>query len=168
MGRGIQVSKMGTGGDSVPEVQCFRYATGQTFKIGALVVDDAAGEIVECGADPVSVLGVALQGAGTGPGYDVANAGETTVYTGRMQEVSVAVANRRSRFTSRGVNGGTDPVLPLQTHIGEQYGVAKVGNDWVVDLAETTTKVVEITDVYGYDGLNLFEWKFLEAVLARP
>lgn len=167
MGRGIETSKT-YGGDSVPEVQRMQYATGQTFKKGALVVDNTDGEIVECGADPTGVFGVALQGAGTGPGFNVANENEVTVRTGRLQEVSVAVANRRARFHGRAVNGATDPVLPLQTHIGEQYGVAKVGDDWVIDMAETTALVVEITDILPGDGLNLFEFKFLEAVQTRP
>jgi len=166
MGRRFQTSKAGTGGDSVPEVQVFPYANGQSFKDGALVVDNADGVIVECSADPAAVLGVALQGAGTGPGFSVANDSDVVARTGVAQEVSVAVANRRTRFHGRAVNGATDPVTPLQTHVGEQYGVAKVGNDWVIDMADTSNVVVEITDIYP--ELNLFEFKFLEAVLARP
>jgi hypothetical protein len=168
MGVTITTSKVGGGGDAVEEVQRFKYATGQVFKKGAPVIDDAAGEVVECGADPQSILGVALQGAGTGPGYGVANEADVVVATGRSQEVSVAMANRRTRFKTRGVNGGTDPVLPLQTHIGEQYSLAKVGNDWVIDLANAATPAIEITDIFPDDGLNLFEFKFLESVLARP
>ena len=80
----------------------------------------------------------------------------------------MAKANRTSRFITRAVNGGTDPVAPLQTHIGEQYGVAKVGDDWVIDMAETGAKVVEIVDIFPSDGLNLFEVKFIESVLAHP
>jgi len=166
MGRRFQTSKAGTGGDSVPEVQVFQYATGQTFKDGALVVDDTNGEIVECGADPVSILGVALQGAGTGPGHSLANDADVVARTGVGRNVSVAVANRRTRFHGRAVNGGTDPVVPLQTHIGEQYGVVKTGNDWVIDMSETSNNRIEITDIFP--DLNLFEFKFLEANLARP
>lgn len=165
MPRGIETSKT-YGGDSVPEVQRLQYATGQTFKKGALLIDNTDGEVVECGADPAAVLAVALQGAGTGPGFNVANENEVTVRTGRLQEVSAALVNRRARFHTRAVNGGTDPVLPLQTHIGEQYGVAKVGDDWVIDMAETVALVVEITDIFP--DINAFEFKFLEAVMARP
>lgn len=164
MPRGFNVAKVPNG--EAPQVQSLKYATGQTFTNRALVVDNANGEVVECGADPVSVLGVAMQGAGTGPGYQLANSDVTAVVTGRNQEVSVAIADRSTIFSARGVNGATDPVIPLQTHIGEQYGVAKVGTEWVIDFAETVTKVVEIVDI-DIDG-NFFLVKFLEAVLARP
>lgn len=148
--------------NAAPRVQSMAYTTGQTFKEGALVVLTSAGEVSECGADPASVYGIALQGAGTGYGYDLPNSSRTTVVTGRVQEVSTLIVNSTDEYYARGVNGGTDPVVPLQTHIGEQYGVAKVGNDWVIDFAETTAKVVEITDIMP-EG-NFFICKFLKTV----
>jgi hypothetical protein len=153
-------------GTTVPRVQSMAYETGQVFKAGALVVKNANGNIVECGADPASVEGVALAGAGTGPGYDLPNSTQTVVVTGRSQEVPVAIADDEQEFMIRGVNGGTDPVLPLQTHIGEQYGTAKVGNDWVIDFAETTAKVWEITDTVPEK--NAFLAKVIDTVRNRP
>jgi hypothetical protein len=161
----------GRGAKTVPYSQSMAYATGQTFLKGALVVDNANGEVVECGADPAAILGIAMQAAGTGPGYGVADAGSATVFTGRAQEVVVAIADRTSQFTARGVNGGTDPVLPLLTHIGEQYGVTKVGSDWVIDFAKTAGSArVEITDIVEAQGGSpgFFVFKILEAYLARP
>jgi hypothetical protein len=157
-------------GNTSPEVRSLPYTTGQTFKKYALVVETTAGEVSEAGADPAAIVGVALQGAGTGLGYGGANSTETTVVTGRAQEVSVAIANRETIFHGRGVNGGTDPVVPLQTHVGEQYGVAKVGDDWVIDFAETTTKIVQIVDIIPAEGAapGFFLFKFLEARLQRP
>ena len=165
MGRSFNYAR---GAKTIPPVQSLRYATGQTFKKYALVVDDANGEIVECGADPTAVLGVTMQAANSGLGYGEANSADTVVATGRLQEVSTVIADRNSEFSARGVNGGTDPVTPLQSHIGEQYGVSKIGDDWVIDLAETTTKVVEITDIISENGQQFFLCKFLEAVLSRP
>jgi hypothetical protein len=166
MGRTFNVA---TRFKTAPNIQSMAYAAGQVFLKGALLTVNAAGELIECGADPASVYAVAAEGAGTKPGYDLANSSVTTVVTGRVQEASVYVIDRDMVFSCRAVNGGTDPVLPLQTHVDEQYGVAKVGNDWVVDMAETTAKVVEIVD---YDvsttGLNLFLVKFLESVIGRP
>jgi hypothetical protein len=138
------------------------YQTGQVFKAGALLQLTANGEVIESVADPSSVYGIALQGAGTGMGYDLPNSSVTTVVTGRVQEVSVLVVNSTDEYYARGVNGGTDPVIPLQTHIGEQYGVAKVGNDWVIDFTETTAKVVEITDIMP--EANFFICKILKTV----
>jgi hypothetical protein len=153
-------------GTTVPRVQSMVYATGQTFKDGALVVKNANGEIVECGADPAAVEGVALAAVGTGYGYGLPNSDVTNVVTGRLQELPVAIADGEQEFSARAINGATDPVLPLQTHIGEQYGVAKVGDDWVIDMAEVTTKVIEITDTMP--ETNRFLCKFLATVRGRP
>lgn len=156
---------------TVPQVQSVRYATGQTFKAGAILVEDANGEAVEGGADPTGITGVALQAAGTGLGYDLPNSSTTTVVTGRLQEVSVAIADRDTQFSGRAVNGGTDPVTPLQTHIGEQYGLLKTGaGEWVIDIAEVAAPRVEITDIVPGEGgqPGFFLFKFLEANLARP
>lgn len=167
MGRIFQVAKHGV----QEPTQVMKYKTGETFKRGAVLVDDTNGEVVECSADPTSIIGVAGQGAATGLGYDVANANLVSVYTGREQEVSVALADRATTFSGRAVNGGTDPVVPTQSHIGEQYGLVKTaGGDWVIDIAETTTKCVEIVDIVPAEGgaAGFFLFKFLEAVMARP
>lgn len=162
MGRSFNTGRFPIG--EAPDVLSVGYTTGQTFKRLALVKLDAAGTVSECGADPAKVYGVALQGAGTGYGYDMGN--NITQIQGAQQEVSVAVANRATVFSCRGVNGGTDPVTPLQTHIGESYGVAKVGDDWVMDLAETVALVVVVVDI-DVDN-KVFFVKFLEAVLDLP
>lgn len=154
---------------TVPTIQSIEYKSGATFKKLALVIDDTNGQVDECGADPASVLGVALEGVATKLGFGEPYASQTVFATGREAEVSVCIADRLTEFSARGVNGGTDPVAPLQTNIGEQYGVAKVNDDWVIDLAEITAKVVEITDiVLEADGTGFFICKFLESVLSRP
>lgn len=162
MGRRIQNARMiGTG---VPSVQSIGYTTGQTFKKGALLLIQATGLVSECGADPAIVSGVALEDAGSKPGWDAANS--PVQVTGRAQEVSMLVADRHTIYSMRGINGGTDPLTPTQTMIDEQYGVAKVGNDWVLDQAEVTAKVFEIVDI-DIDN-KIFFCKFMEAVLSLP
>jgi hypothetical protein len=115
MGRVFQPARVPGAGVAAPDIVSVAYTTGQTFLKGALLVFTAAGEVSECGADPALIAGVALEKAGSKPGYDAANS--PTVVTGRVQEVSMARANRNTVFSCRGVNGGTDPVTPLQTHI---------------------------------------------------
>lgn len=163
MARGFNLGRIPSG---TPNVISVRYTAAQTFKKGALVVDTAAGTVSECGADPTRVYGVAMEDAGSKPGGTGIANNPSYVTGGNNNEVSVCVADRSQVFTCRGVNGGTDPVTPAVTNVGESYGVAKVGNDWVLDLAETTTKVCEIVDI-DIDN-NLFLVKFLEAVLALP
>lgn len=159
MGRRIMPARAtGTG---VPSVLSGAYTTGQTFKRGALLVYTALGELSETGADPALVAGVALENAASKPGFDAANS--PTVVTGRVQEVSFAKADRTTVFSMRGVNGGTDPVTPAQTNIDELYGVLKVGDDWVLDIAETVATVFHIVDI-DIDN-KIFFCKFREAVL---
>jgi len=163
MGRSVNFARQA--GTNVPMVISAAYATGQTFKKYAFLIDDVNGELVECGADPVAILGVSMQDAGSGRGYGVTNSANVVFATGRLQEVSYVQANRMTEFSIRGVNGGTDPVLPLRTHIGEKYGVAKVGNDWVMDMAEVTVRSLHITDITED---NFFLVKIVESFLARP
>lgn len=158
MGRKIQPARMI--GPHAPSVISVAYTTGQTFKKGALLTYVAAGTVSECGADPATVAGVALEGAATKPGWDAANS--PTQVTGRVQEVSMGVADRITIWSMRGINGGTDPLTPTQTMINEQYGSAKVGEDWVLDQAEVTVKQWEIVDI---DADNkIFFCKFIEGV----
>lgn len=171
MGRIFQPARMAQAGEGVPLVQAMKYATGQVYLKGALVIDDANGELVECGADPAAILGVSLQACGTGLGYGSSNETQIVYATGRQQVTSIAIATRVVEFSGRAVNGGTDPVTPLQTHIGEVYGVLRTAaGEWVIDMAETTNTRLEITDIVEADGVagGFFLFKFLEANLARP
>lgn len=155
-------------GTTVPRVQTIRYEDGQVFKDRALVVLNVNGNVQECGADPAAVTGVALNGVASTPGYNVANDNRVNVRTGVSQEVSVAIADDEQEFSARGVNEVTDPVTPLQAHIGKQYGVKKVVDDWVIDFADDVNVVVQITDIFPDDGKKFFACKFLEAVQSIP
>ena len=163
MGRKIQPARMI--GPHAPSVLSVAYTTGQTFKKGALLLYAAAGTVSECGADPTEVSGVALEAAASKPGWDAANS--PLQVTGRVQEVSMGVADRITTWSMRGKSAaGGDPLLPAQTHINEQYGVVKVGDDWVLDIDEVTAKVFEVVDI-DIDN-RIFFCKFLEAVLSLP
>ena len=157
MGRSFNTGRFPVG--EAPSILALPVKTGQTFKRLALVVLDGDGLLTECGADPASILGVALQGAFTGPGYDAANT--PTVITGRSNECSVAIANDATVFSCRGVNGGTDPVTPTATMVNEDYGVVKVGDDWCLDLADAVATRAKIVDI-DIDN-KVFFVKILEA-----
>ena len=163
MGRRFNVARLPTG---TPNVQSVTYTAAQVFLKGALLVDVAAGTVSECAANPARVFGVALEGANTKPGGTGIANNPSYITGGQYKEVSVAIADRMTVFSCRGVNGGTDPVVPLQTHIGESYGVLKSGNDWVMDQSNVTNLVVEVVDI-DVDQ-NIFFVKFLQAVLALP
>ena len=161
MARGFETARRT--GTTVPRVQSTKWKTAQTFTSRALVYLDVNSELNECAANPTQVFGVALEGVGGRPGYDLPNSTYfTNVVTGAVQEVSVAIADSEQEFSARMVNGATDPVTPLQTDIGAQYGVAKSGSEWYVNQADTVNVVVVVTDIRTDDNVVLV--KFLKAV----
>lgn len=126
-----------------------------TFKAGALVVTDTDGEIIECGADPALILGVALAPAASAAGYNMANNADIVASNWRENKVPVAIAKDSTVFSGRGSSA------PTLTHIGEQYGVVSSSGEWIIDLTETTAKRVTIV---GIDTSNaVFFFRFMPA-----
>lgn len=164
MGR-IVIPARQPGSPGAPDVQGMFYTTGQTFIKGAVLIPDAAtGRVIEGASAAVTILGVALEGAGSKPGRELNFDSQVAVRTGVAQEVSVAKANRLTVFSSRMINGGTDPVTPVQADINKKYGLIRTAaGEWAVNQADVTTVAVVIVDA---DFVNaIVFWKFLEAVL---
>lgn len=164
MGRSFNAARIDPG--SSVQTQVYMPTAAQTFKKYALVVLDSNGTLVECGANPTKVLGVSGTAAFQGPGQNVSDSSQTTGLSDKNAGVSVMMATRLTRFSCRGINGSTDPLTPLKAHIGVAYGVAKVGNDWVMNQADTTNTVVVVTAI-DVDNKVYFV-KFREAVLNLP
>lgn len=150
---------------SVPKIRRRKYATGQVFLNGAVLTANAAGELIEVGADPNAITGVALQKAGSGPGYNLADSGDIAVSTGLTQEVSYAEANKDTEFSAVLVGAANVEVTPLVTHIDEQYGIIKrADGSYAVDTTEVTVKSVQIVDIAPDLG-NVVIFKFLPTVI---
>jgi len=149
MARFFQPARNPGAGASAPSVQSCAYTTGQTFKKGAVLIWAAAGTVSEAGADPIiNIAGVALEPAGSRPGFNPANADQVLQVTGIGQEVSVALADSKTIFSGRLKSAaGGDPVLPTQTMVNEEYGLTTVSGIWVIDLDEVTAKSIRIVDV---------------------
>jgi hypothetical protein len=160
MGRVIMPARTPNG---VAQIESIPYANGQTFKKGAPLIL-TAGVASECGATPAAVWGFALEDADSRPGFNAANA--PTIVTGRKQEVSAARADRITVFSMRGVNGGTDPVTPVQANVGVKYGIAKDANgEWRLDTANTTQLIFQVADI-DVDTKTFF-CKVVEAALTQ-
>ena len=80
----------------------------------------------------------------------------------------MAVADRITIWSMRGINGATDPVTPTQTMIDETFGAAKVGEDWVLDQGETGAGVMQFHVVDLDIDNKIFFCKFVEARLDQP
>lgn len=161
------------GTTGIPNTNSEKYKTGEAIVKGSLVLFDANGELtLFAGGTDAVVEGVALEAAGSKLNFGEPFSSQTTgVVAGRVQEISYAKADRETVFLCRGVNGGTDPVTPTQTHIGEKYGVAKDSDgSWYLDIAEVTTLICQIVGIIPSQGgqIGLFKVKFLEAVLQTP
>lgn len=142
---------------NVPRVVSRPYKTGEAIVIGSPVVLDANGDLTLCGADPTEVTGIALEKAGSRPGFDAANS--PTHVTNRKQELICCEANGDTIFGGESAAGTT----PTKAHVDGQYGIAKdSAGVWGIDLTDTTNKVVEIVDV-DIDR-KLFFFKIIETV----
>jgi hypothetical protein len=137
-GRAIEPARW-TG--SFPLIQSFIADAAATGIVaGSLVKTDTDGEIIECSADPATVLGVALSALSSAPGYNMANSPTTVTY--RDQAVSVAVFEANVIYSMRG------STAPLLTHINEVYGVVEDADGiWYLDLAETTATIFKVLDI---------------------
>ena len=164
-GRYIKAARTVSG--NVPRITQRLYATGQTFKIGAIVIFDGGKNIIEASATPTTAVGVAAEPPGTHPGFSPANAAQTLVVTGAAQEVGVYDGNDDTIFSMRGVNGGTDPAVPVQANVGAKFGVIKDANGiWALNIADTTNVMFEVVDIDIPN--NIFFCKFLSSALVLP
>lgn len=137
----------------VPEILNGKYKTGEAIIIGSILQQDANGELIlAIGADPLALCGIAMEAAGSKPGFDLANAAVTTVVTGRVQELAYCVLNENTVFVMRAENAGV-VTAPLQTNVGKSYGIIINGTEWRIDLTDTTNKRVTVVDWDLTNGL---------------
>lgn len=139
-------------------------APAASLILGA-VLAFTAGEVDTAGADPASIVGVALAAGNSAPGFNAANS--PTVSTGRLRKIAVAVADRVTVFAGTLTNGSSTRIAPVQADLGASYGITAYSNIWTVDKNKTAGSArVKVVDI---DTLNnLVYFKFLEANLALP
>lgn len=156
----MRIHSVGAG--QVPPTRTLRYADGQTFVQGA-ILQWSSGSVIVAVADPTEIVGLALQGAATNPGYDAANS--PAPITGRNQTVTVCIPNQSVIFMANLTNSSSALVVPAQADVGVQYGVTAYSGKWTVDKGNTADRVEVVgfdTGVYG--GVVFF--KFLDSVLS--
>lgn len=129
-------------------IRRYPIATGQTFLEGAFVYLDTNGDLVECGTDPATILGVALHDAGALP--------ETT-------NCLVACAVDGHTYV---MMGSSDPV---QADEGIAYGIIKDADGiWTVDKTDTSNTRIRVEKVYTFASRNQFEVSVLAANVQLP
>ncbi len=145
-------------GGGAPLARSMEYTSGESFLKGEVVKLNAggAGTIEVCSANPQGVVGVALEGAGRKPGFEIGHTSQVEATTGRVSEASIALAVTTTTFSGE---GSSDPAL---TNIGVDYGLAVSSNVWTVDFTEEGTVTVMCVDVDLDEDLVFFT--FLPAV----
>jgi hypothetical protein len=150
----------------VESVRGYGALAGQSIVLGSLVLLDANGLLNLCGADPASILGVALNPQGAAPGFAASNSPTLINSLPQVDKVSVALAARDVEFVGQMTNGSATPVTPTVAMIGDPFGVVNQSGIWTVDQAEAVNTRVRITDVDIDNKLVFF--KFLEANIQLP
>jgi len=125
----IRVGRIPGGGQE--NVLSFEYVALETFLVGAVVIMNT-GQVEEAANDPITVAGVALQGAGTNPGEDAANS--PVEVTGLFAGVSIAVADKVTQFVSDIVDTVDAATTPLVADIGTNIGLSlRADGTWAAD-----------------------------------
>lgn len=128
----------------------FPVTAAQTFIAGALVVV-TTGALVECGADPAAILGIAQAPASVG----LATGG--SIFGGTNIPVFVISPEDIIWMAS-----ATTPVFA--THVTQAYGVVKSTN-WLVDVSDTSNTRVHVTGVSNSPQQEGFYVRFMAASL---
>ncbi len=144
------------GSGLVPQVTYGLYKTGEAIVIGSVLIYDT-GEAALSGADPALILGVALQAAGTAPGYDAANS--PVPITGREQKIAYARANDTTIFQAKITNGSSTRVTPVAADVGSNFGITAYSGVWTVDRAKTAGDArVIVTAIDLERNMVFFRW----------
>lgn len=115
-------------------IRHYTIASGEAWEPGALLVLDASEDLTECGADPASILGWALDKVAAG---DIA--GKLAGFS-LTAAVYVAEAGRKAWM-----QGDNDPV---KADINQSYGVAVDGDGiWYVDGTDQSNTRVYVHDI---------------------
>lgn len=144
-------------GGGAPSVLSMVYKTLETFVKGSVLIFDT-GEVVIGLVDPTPIVGVALEDVDSKPGFEVGHDSQVIATTGRVQEVSVAIANDVTTFSGAGTR------IPVAADVGLEFGILNTAGIWQVDPADVVNTRVVVTDV---DLLqDIFFFKFLTAHMA--
>lgn len=144
-------------GGGAPSVLSMAYKTLETFVKGSVLIFDT-GEVVIGLADPTPIVGVALEDVDSKPGWEPGHQSQVIATTGRVQEVSVAIANDVTTFSGAGDRA------PLATDVGVEYGIVNTAGVWQVDTTDVVATRVVVTDVDLLQEIYFF--KFLTAHMA--
>lgn len=133
--RGLYVAKTVHGNSAW--TQQFPEAASQTFLTGAIVTLNGSGHVVEAGADPVRILGVAAE-----PGHNDSVAANSKLQVWIADDETIFVGNL----------SGTS--ISALTDVGAGFGVVKEGNYWLIDKTDVANRRVIVVELDQRDNVG--------------
>ena len=153
MARVMNVARFPGGG--IPNIQSMEYLAAESIVKGSVLIDDGNGQVKLAATQPTTaVVGVALEDIATKPGFEPSHDSLTTVYTGRVAEVSVAIADLNTVWSAAAKAGTTI----AQTHVNEQHDIVLVTGVWQVDLSASGAAGCVVVDVDIDEAIVFFKW----------
>lgn len=171
LNRELAPARWGSAG--APVVVSGDYKTGESIIKGSVLTLDGSGLLVVATSDDTnpaaaSIAGIALEPAGSKPGYSIgqADVGGTSVYTGRVQQVSYAVGNRVTIWSGLASTDGSAILTPTQALVGTAAQLTKATNGiWYVDTSETPPDVATVVIVKIDTFINIVYFTLTAASL---
>jgi hypothetical protein len=138
------------------EIRWFPMAASQTFLKGQFVLLNSAGRLVECGADPAGIAGMAE--AGAVEALALANKSSTATTTG--VSCPITLAKRGQQFTLN-TNAGVTAI----THIGKKYGLTQSSGIDICDNSEETNVVFVVDAIAPEQALGTLYGRVIVEVI---
>ena len=151
-----------TAGGTAPVIQHRRFTDGETFKIGAVMIEGTAtqGYIKEGASDArLDIHGITTEAVDLNPGNEFGFATTVKQVTGLVQRLPIYVADDTTVYS------GKATTAVALTNIDLEYAFVKSADGtWRIDFGDTGNVAVKVIDV-DVDEDIVF-WRFLVAALA--
>lgn len=152
MARLMNVARFPGGG--IPNIQSMEYLAAELIVKGSVLIDDSSGQVKLAGTKPTSgVVGVALEAIATKPGFNMSHENLVTVRTGRVAEVSVAIADLNTVWSAAPVTGTV-----AITDVNSTADIVLTSGVWQVDLANAASAGCVIVDIDILENIVFFKW----------
>jgi len=153
-------------GLGAPVVLWKPYANGESFKAGAIMIEDTAtqGRVKEGATAAVAdIHGIAMDPDDSRPGFELGHASQVQQVTNRVQEVGLYVADATTVFSGE-TYSGTSATAALANMVDLEFGLRVLASGvWVIDTNDTSTVAIKMFDVNVDENIGYF--KFLVGAL---
>lgn len=149
-------------GGNAPQILFKPIPAAQTFKIGAIMIEDTAvqGDIKEGATGALAdIHGIATQAVDTTPGFELGHSSQVKQVTSRKDEIPIYVADADTVFS-----GVDSAVAATALMVDLEFGLRKDADGiWTIDTTDVTNVAVKVFDVDVEEDILFF--RFLVSAL---